>query len=223
MKHIALILIVAAFAFGQKAKAVAIVKKAKGLVYITHDGKEVKVKRGTKIYNDDQIVTKEKALVAFVFLDDKSLVRVKENSVFKVKGQREKNSIAKNIVLEIGDVFASVTKQKGEFRIESPTSVASVKGTKFSVDFDSNGLTKTYVYDGLVEVASKAGGGTTQVGKGQKVVTQKDGSQEKTTMSESEQKNIDEDTDDDDLMEFILEFENDAGEKKTLKISPEVD
>lgn len=223
MKHIALILLVATLAFGQRAKAVAIVKKAKGTVMITHNGKEKKVKRGTKIYNDDQIVTKAKSRIAFVFLDDKSLVRVRQNSVFKVKGKREKNSIAKNIVLEIGDVFASVTKQKGEFRIESPTSVASVKGTKFSVDFDSNGETKTYVYEGLVEVASKQGGGTTQVGEGQKVTTSKDGSQSKGNMTEEEKKSGQAEDDETDLLEFILEFENDAGEKKQLKINPTMD
>lgn len=223
MKQLAIILLVAALAFGQKPKAVAVVKKAKGTVLIQKDGKEKKAKRGTRIYHNDKIVTQKKSRISLVFLDDKSLVRVRQNSVFTVKGKREKNSITKNIVLEIGDVFASVTKQKGEFRIESPTSVASVKGTKFSVEFDKDGNTNTFVFEGLVEVASKTGGATTQVGEGEKVKTNKDGSQEKGTMSDSEKKKSEEDKDDEDTLEFILEFENDKGEKKTLKINPEID
>lgn len=214
MKTILSLLLICTIAFSQKA--IAVVKKAKGSVTISHNGKDKKVKRGTRIYHDDKLSTGKKSLVAFVFLDDKSLVRVRQNSIFKVKGEREQNNIAKNIVMEIGDVFASVAKQKGRFRVESPTSVASVKGTEFSVEFN-NGISTTYVFEGSVEVSSKKGGKSETLGEGEKASADGDGNLNKSAMTEAD-KNKKNDDLGDIPTEVIFNLENDKGEKKQLNI-----
>lgn len=213
MKTLVIILI-AAFAL-QAQSAIAVVRKARGEVMLTRNGKDLQVKRGMRVYNDDELQTRKRASVSLIFLDDKSLVRVRQNSIFKVKGTRDGSSIAKNVVMEIGDVFASVAKQKGEFRVETPTSVASVKGTEFSVNY-SNGVARTFVYQGSVEVANKNGQGAQTIGEGKKATVGNDGNVSVEDMTEEEKSA--KDVDDFDIGEIILEFQDENGNKKNVKL-----
>ena len=48
-----------------------------------------------------------------------------------ITGQRSARSIAKKINMDVGTVRATVNKQNSDFVIQTPTSVASVKGTDF--------------------------------------------------------------------------------------------
>ena len=57
---------------------------------------------------------------------------IKSNTELEIIGEREKRSIAKKINLDRGTLRAIVTKQaKSDFIVQTPTSVASVKGTDF--------------------------------------------------------------------------------------------
>ena len=56
---------------------------------------------------------------------------MKENSEAVITGQRTAASISKKINMDSGTVRATVTKQNTDFVIQTPTSVASVKGTDF--------------------------------------------------------------------------------------------
>jgi len=210
-----LITVLLLLSFGYSQRPIAIVLKAKGSVNLTRgDDKPTRVKRGTKVYNEDKLSTAKRSLVALRFLDDKSTVRIRQNSTFVVQGEKENNSTIKNIVLEAGDIFASVAKQKSEFRIESPTSVASVKGTKFGVSFNTAiGSSTTYVLEGLVEVRSKKSGKVQSLGAKQKVVVNNKGEAEAGSFEEGD---FDEGSEDDE--EAILEFQDKDGNKKYLKL-----
>ena len=61
--------------------------------------------------------------------------------------------------LSEGETYGDISKQgKGEFQIETPTAVASVKGTELDVNFDFNEeLTTLTVVDGLVEFGNELG------------------------------------------------------------------
>ena len=48
-----------------------------------------------------------------------------------ISGQRSAKNIAKKINMDIGTIRATVKKQNTDFVIQTPTSVASVKGTDF--------------------------------------------------------------------------------------------
>jgi len=219
MKYILLLCFLTSLSFSQ-AKALAIVIKAKGSVTIETNGKQKKVKRGTRIYHDDLIKTKKKSYVAMRFLDDKSLVRVRQNSAFKVRGKREGNTIAKSIDMEIGNIFASITKQKSKFRVSTPTSVASVKGTVFECLYDPvTGDHITATYEGLVGVNIK--GKEVDAAAGNIVIAKKDGTFETEKLNESNKKKfgINPIGDDDAKAgdEIEIDFKGSEGTKK-LKI-----
>ena len=58
-------------------------------------------------------------------------MKLKEDSEAVVAGQRTAASISKKINMDSGTVRATVKKQNVDFVIQTPTSVASVKGTDF--------------------------------------------------------------------------------------------
>ena len=107
--------------------------KIKGLVEIMPAGKKdfIKLKPGTILSDGDKVRTGSKGFAAIIFIDDKSTLKLKEDSEAVITGQRSAASISKKINMDSGTVRATVTKQNTDFVIQTPTSVASVKGTDF--------------------------------------------------------------------------------------------
>ncbi len=188
MKVILYSLLFVCLSFSQ-GKALAIVLKAKGQAEVVRHGKTKKLKRGSRIYNDDLVKTKRKAYVALRFLDDKSLVRVRQNSVLKIQGKREGSSIVKNISVEAGNIFASITKQRRRFRVTTPTSVASVKGTVLECMYNpETGEHITVTHEGLVGVT--VGGKEIDVKAGKLIIAKKDGTYEEREYNEETRKEL---------------------------------
>lgn len=144
---------------GFAADPVAVVVKSKGSVHISRgkNSRTNQVKKGQVLYDGDKIRTQSGAFCALKFIDDKSLLRVRENSSCVIEGKREKDHINKNIVVEIGSFFASLFKQRGKFTVTTPTSVASVKGTKFWIVQLADGRTFYIGIEGLVDLLNNAG------------------------------------------------------------------
>lgn len=103
---------------------------------------------GTTISPFDQIKTGPGSFAALVFTDDKSIVKIRENTTLEVRD----DGTIRNIILTEGKAQFDIAQQKGKtFRVQTPVSVASVKGTQFWV-LTGNGLDKVFTSDGLVEV-----------------------------------------------------------------------
>lgn len=201
---------------------IAVIVKSKGTVTIQYEktGKRQKVRRGTKLYTGAILVAKEKSYAAMVFVDDKSLVRVRPNSILTVNGKREKNTIAKNISLEVGTMFARITKQKTSFRVTTPTSVASVKGTSFWAQqiFKAG----TYYHGeegGPTEVKNKAGSALFRAFETCYVASENSKPIVKKTKPGEKPSFDDEDFSFD---EFEIDFQNDEGDTKTLRFKTKV-
>lgn len=148
---------------------------------------------GTQLKNNDWIKTGDDGFVAIFFLDDKSQLKVKGNSEMEILAAVERGKISKTISLDYGTVKASVSKQKGEFRIATPTSVASVKGTEWWVESDENGDT-FIVTEGVVEVENLISGTVQNVGQDETATSNPDGS---VAVEETDDDDIPEDPTDD--------------------------
>ena len=134
------------------AETIAVVLKAKGDVNIVrgNQSSQLKVKRGFRLQHGDKLVTGKKGYAALRFIDDASLLRVRANSTCIIRGERQKDKVLKNVYLEVGTIFARVTKQKGKFEISTPTSVASVKGTEWYTEQRFEGRTFYYCTSGAI-------------------------------------------------------------------------
>ena len=115
------------------ASKIAVATKVNGLAEIMPEGKEdfSKLKPGTILSDGDMVRTGSSGFVAIIFIDDKSILKLKGNSEAIISGQRTAASISKKINMNSGTVRATISKQNVDFVIQTPTSVASVKGTDF--------------------------------------------------------------------------------------------
>ena len=92
---------------------IAVTTKVKGLVEIMEVSKEdfKNLKPGTILSDGDKIRTGSSGFVAIIFIDDKSTLKLKENSEAVISGQRSAKNIAKKINMDIGTIRATVKKQ----------------------------------------------------------------------------------------------------------------
>ena len=193
-------------------KAIAVVMKTIGSVQAKHDAGWASVARAGKLYSGDQVQTKKDGYAAVMFIDDKSLVKIKPNSILKIQGTTEGKSISKQLVMDVGELFVKVSKQKGSFQVATPTSVASVKGTEFWVS-ESDGSTSVISLEGVIELVNKASGQSVQVTAGQTGISTKGGKLNTEATKEGAIPNAGELTE-----EIIIKFKDADGNSKEVRI-----
>ncbi|MDZ7291393.1 MAG: FecR family protein [candidate division KSB1 bacterium] len=156
----------------EQEKDVALVLKTVGQVQITYSYNNawLKATQGTRLHDGTQVRTGDQSLAAIVFTDDKSMLKVRSNSKVVINGKREtaasgSRRIAKTIAMEIGELWAKVTKGSAPFRIETPSGVAAVKGTIFYALIDASGRFHIICLDGLVELINQYGSAMVHAGE----------------------------------------------------------
>ena len=158
---------------------VAIAIKTKGDVSVTYQGLNSAqvLKPGSPLSHQDKIKTGKNGFIALMFLDDKTVVKMLGNSDLTIMGDRSGNKINKSLDIKYGRIAANVKPQKGkEFRISTPTSVASVKGTEFAIQSDPSSGDSFTLIEGLIEVTNSITGESTQVQEGETAISTPDGS-----------------------------------------------
>jgi len=94
-----------------------------------------------------------------MYLDDKSMVKLKSGTSLIIRGERTGDGLKKNLDINNGSIKSIINKQKkGEFTVTSPTSVASVKGTSFWVITDPDQGDTFFNEEGLVEIKNLISG-----------------------------------------------------------------
>jgi ferric-dicitrate binding protein FerR (iron transport regulator) len=165
-----------AFLFGSSKVAVAI--KTKGDVSIIYKGlsSAQALKPGSPLSDQDKIKTGKNGFVAIMYLDDKTVVKILGNSNLTIFGDRSGSKINKSLDIKYGRVAASVTPQKGkEFRISTPTSVASVKGTELAIESDPSTGDSFTLIEGLIEVTNSITNESTEVQEGETAMSTPEG------------------------------------------------
>ena len=123
---------------------------------------------GGILYDGDEVRTGNRSLALLKFLDN-SLLRVRENSIVTIYGDKEGTKLNKNTFIQEGKVGFEVSKQEDEeFKFTTPTGVASIRGTKGFFEVPKDGSMMIFVREGLVELESILGSKETgSVGAGQ--------------------------------------------------------
>ena len=201
---------------------IAVTTKVKGLVEIMPIGDDnfANLKPGTILSDGDKIRTGSSGFTAIIFIDDKSTLKLKENSEAVITGQRSARSIAKKINMDVGTVRATVNKQNSNFVIQTPTSVASVKGTDFWMITDPVDGDLVIGLEGLVTLTNNETGAEVDVTEGTSGSSTPDGVVD---VEETEESSIPEDPTDQDEQqaEIKIYFEGPNGEQKVMIIEYE--
>ncbi len=215
-----LIVIILCSQFLLSATKIAVTTKVSGKVSIEAFGKKgfSNLKAGTIISDGDRIMTGPDGFAAIIYIDDKSVVKVKENTELIVKGTRKTGSINKQVDIDTGTLRAQINKQrKGDFVVQSATSVASVKGTDFWFITDPVNGDMIIGLEGLVNLMNLSSGESSDVGAGTSGSSTPDGNVE---TSDTNPDDIPDDPDNEDApgTQIEIELEGPDGEVKTLLI-----
>jgi hypothetical protein len=114
-----------------------------------------RARENTQLASGDKVKTLEKTR-AEIKLEAGKVIRLDENTtVDMVKLVEESQGrVETDIKMEQGNLWARVSKlgENMEFKVESPTAGASIRGTTFRVGVAIDGTTQLNVYEGAVEV-----------------------------------------------------------------------
>ena len=112
-----------------------------------------KAAKGDPLASGDQVQTGVKSLAVVKFIDN-SIVRVREQSELTITGESSSpRSLSKEVKMSQGVLGFDIKKQQQneQFRFTSPTSVASIRGTKGKRSCGANGDT-LLTLEGLVNL-----------------------------------------------------------------------
>lgn len=148
---------------------VAVTTKTQGEISLkraTADQYEPDLSIGTPIQNSDWILTGNNGFGVLVFIDDKSQLKIREETEIEIQGSAEQQATAlrKDIRIGNGQVKAEIEEQRqGNLSITSSTSVAAVKGTEFWFSADSVDGDLIVVLEGIVGLTNRISGDTVDV------------------------------------------------------------
>ena len=159
------------------AESVARLIKAEGVVKIKRLGMQTYneiAQVGGSINNGDAIKVGDYGYAALIFIDDRSVVKIKPNSQFEIMDTKNTRSVN----IEFGTILNKIEKENRTktFRVVSPVSVASVKGTEFAAMINPSGVDQFIGKEGLFDVFNSVSGQTVSVGPGQKSLSGSSGS-----------------------------------------------
>lgn len=148
----------------QVEREIGIVRRFKPDVTVTNLEKD-KFKKldlsediGERLYSGDSLYTDSEGF-ALVYFMDKSIAKVKPNSLLIINGDVELSSKVSNTMINLqrGELFLQVQPQgSNEFEVYTSRSLASVKGT----DFGSKSDGYIWVEEGQVDVTALTSGQT---------------------------------------------------------------
>lgn len=144
-------------------QAIAVAVKSKGNVQCQKNtsGSWNPVAMGETFASGDRIKTADDGLVMLKFMLDGSMVRLKPLSLMTIAGREKsggKDASGNAITVSMGAILFNIEKQSrsGDLLIRTPTSVATIKGTRFWVIVSSDSSTVLACLDGEVQMMSLA-------------------------------------------------------------------
>ena len=144
------------------SETIGVVMKHKGDVdYIPYDKNKQnkKINISESLFNQDLIKTGKDGFTKFVYLDDGSAIKIHKNSEVYIQGDIDKRKIIKQINISTGKLKLDIENQQlAEFKIVTPTSVASIKGTRFWVDVNGKKGDVFHGLSGIVEITNNITG-----------------------------------------------------------------
>ena len=200
------------------SEVVARIIKINGRVNLKLNGNEYfddDVRVGLPISNGDGIKVGSNGFCAIMFVDDKSIIKIRENSKFYFIDTQN----TRTIDLKYGTLLNDVKKKNRNksFRIQTPVSVASVKGTQFAAISSQSGTDQFIGKEGLFDVLNMVSGETVSVKAGQKAISNTSGSLIQAPASDND---YPDDPDDPEIEEFLENESQIFEDEKDINIKP---
>lgn len=169
---------------------------------------------GQRLGLGDRLKTGPGGTIFLIFQDDKSQLKIRPSTELFLGGERRDRVVDKHLQIPVGDIWVQLTKSVGDYEIATPTSVASVKGTRFWVSVDDTGVTRVITRKGLVNLRHKITNDQEDIGPDYTGVADTDGIVDSHLTTDEERDEFSVGV----LREFRIPFQNDQNDSKTLVI-----
>ena len=136
------------------------------------DTKDEQVKVGSWFNDFDSVRTASASFLAILFTDDKSLLKMRENTRLTIQGNTTPSQKIRQVRINIGSIKTKINPQiNGKYEIISPVSVASVKGTEFWLTVDPSGIDTFIGLEGTAEIMNIESGQTLLLTEGMTITS----------------------------------------------------
>ncbi len=152
--------------------SLARVMKVSGDVKIKPSGEidfNVAATPGMALNNGDNLRVGDQGFAVVIYLDDKTILKIREKSEF---GFLDTDN-TRTVDMKYGTVFNQVSKEgrNKKYQVQTPVSVASVKGTSFWAQVDPSGIDQFFGTEGVFDVMNLISGQVVSVMAGQTAVS----------------------------------------------------
>jgi len=121
-------------------------------------GTDYQAELGRTLNHGDDLFTGRDTQAAIRFTDDGSIMRMNPSTQMQIRAEGERAALRKTLQIEVGELWARVNRNEGaEYRIETPTAVAAVKGTEFYVRVTEDGTTTIITLEGALDFFNDVG------------------------------------------------------------------
>mgnify|MGYP001163559514 FL=1 len=183
MKNLVIIGIFSVIVLGQSRKGnIGICTQSIGDIKRKGDFRSGQIRKGESIYYGDKITTSSNAFISILILEDRSQIKLFENSIVKIfRNEREKTP--KTAIAVFGGRLSAEINKKGnrEFIVNTPSSIVSVIGTNFFVEHRPIGHSQLFqkgvadcvfsVITGSLKVENKTSGKLVYVNNGKTLIS----------------------------------------------------
>lgn len=156
MKKIFLVFFIVLFSI-LSSEPIAVIAGMKGDISLTRDNKKIAVKTGELLLDSDQLLSGSESFAAIRFIDNGATTKLFPNSVLIIYATSVDGQLSKRNNLRSGKIHSNVNPLSGQYIVETPNTVASVRGTDFTTEYENN-ITTIDVNEGEVEIESKLTG-----------------------------------------------------------------
>lgn len=174
MKKILILCLMLSIVIILTADTVALLSASKGKVELVRSKKSIAFANGELLKNRDVLRTGPESFAAYKYIDASALVKLFANSVVTIYGDKSGDKLSKRVNVKKGSVLSSIKSGSGAFTVQTPTTVASVKGTEFVTRVDENGNSMFIVTEGEVELRVMSSDERASVGKGKTAIINSD-------------------------------------------------
>lgn len=174
MKKILILCLMLSIVIILTADTVALLSASKGKVELVRSKKSIAFANGELLKNRDVLRTGPESFAAYKYIDASALVKLFANSVVTIYGDKSGDKLSKRVNVKKGSVLSSIKSGSGAFTVQTPTTVASVKGTEFVTRVDENGNSMFIVTEGEVELRVMSNDERASVGKGKTAIINSD-------------------------------------------------
>lgn len=176
-----------------------------------------KADKGDPLSNGDHVRTEKNSLAIIKFMD-KSIVRLREQSELSIDAQSLDGKFTKTVRLSRGGFGFEFQKQRDEqFRLTSPTSVASIRGTMGKLS-GGEGSDTLVITEGLVGFHNSVSNRDIDVGAGSVGISKQDGSITSRKATPQELADANRLASGGTMNELKLELKDSKGNRKELKL-----